>query len=117
MKPIWVYDPIFTRNIYIFYKWKEADFNKYMIKNYDIRFEVSDYEGLCSEIIYERKKLLIIWVDKIENIKAISTLAHEAVHASSFVFKNAHQKLDSDNDELQAYYVGMIVKAALTGGF
>lgn len=41
---------------------------------------------------------------------ALSVIAHEAVHAASFILDHLHIKADFNNDELQAYIVQFIVE-------
>lgn len=43
-------------------------------------------------------------------VELIATIAHEAVHACNTMFNAIGAKLDSDNDEPQAYLVDHIVK-------
>ena len=47
---------------------------------------------------------------KVYEVELIATIAHEAVHACNQIFNLIGAKLDSNNDEPQAYLVDFIVK-------
>ena len=63
--------------------------------------------GLNIEIplLYYPKSLILR-----NEIDLISTIAHEADHIVSFIFKRVGIKLDLDNDEPHAYLLGYIVE-------
>ena len=43
-------------------------------------------------------------------LELFSTISHEALHATNTIFKNKGIRLDMDNDEPQAYFLGWLVK-------
>ncbi len=77
--------------------------------------EQDDVLGGC----YQRKAhtLIIINVDKHKRsykddfeVEVISTITHEAVHACNFIFNLKGIRLDSNNDEPQAYLTDWITR-------
>lgn len=76
--------------------------------NYAFDFNKVDFAG-------------VVWVDEDEHLHVafseehmdIPTIAHEAVHMTNRLFSMVGAKLDSDNDEPQAYMVTFFVEAIL----
>ena len=77
---------------------------KYYIHN--DKFEFSGYSegnGKCNLILLNKKYLK-------DEVFAISTIAHEAFHITSFVMKRVGINPDVNNDESQAYLLSWIVE-------
>lgn len=69
-------------------------------------FEFSGYaegSGKFNLIVLNKKYL-------IDEIFAVSTIAHEALHVSHFIMKRVGIKPDVDNDEPQAYLLSWIIE-------
>lgn len=117
MKPVHVYCPVFRRDVYVFFKWTQEKFERYMKDNYQVTFDDLDkYNGGVRVIQNEHKhSIILLWVRKSNPIEELSNLSHESVHASNAILSDAGVKIDTDNDELQAYHSSMIFRETLKG--
>ena len=81
-----------------------AEVNKKFYVNTD-RYDFSAYAEATGQhhlILLNKKNLT-------DEIFAISTIAHEALHITSFIMKRVGIKPDVNNDEAQAYLLSWIV--------
>ena len=73
----------------------------------------SDTGGVTYERFYKPKgkkneRQYIILIFDTDELTP-SLVAHEAVHVVNFVYQHVGQKIDKDNDEVNAYHVGWVV--------
>lgn len=112
MKPKFFYDKLFRVNFWIFYKWDYKSYENYLSKEFGLNKDLSDYHGSFEVVQKRNNRLHLIWVSDTTK-EPMLDLAHECVHAANFVMNNAGVIADFNNDELQAYYVRMLIKECL----
>lgn len=90
--------PIFdlTLNVII------ADSIEEYANKYNIEFSTTHAEAIAF-IHNSQFNVLFVSTD-------IDIIAHEAIHIKNMIFDHVHMKLDTDNDEFEAYFTGWLVK-------
>lgn len=110
--PKWFYCELFKRNIYSFHEWDLADVILYCRKQFNTHLPHTDGKGGYTwELLDDEKAHLIIWTKK--GKYSISYLAHEITHVKNALFRKAGVKLCTDNDEVESYYVEMLIRNLL----
>lgn len=66
--------------------------------------------GRCTEYILDGCCIIMIGLRKDANV---STIAHECIHARSFIYDVLGVKVDFNNDEHEAYFMGMLVEGTV----
>lgn len=112
MKPKFFYDKLFRVNFWIFYRWDYKKYQDYLINKFNLHKDLKDYQGSFEVVESMNNRLHLIWVST-ESKHPELDLAHECVHATNFVLNNAGVIADFNNDELQAYYVRMLMQECL----
>ena len=111
MKPTHYFDPLYRKNFYFCIGWRPADFDRYMVKEFNYKWASDGKDGCTNLVTFSNGSLgLVIWIKRKKDYVA---LAHECVHAANFVLSRVGVKADFDNDEPQAYYIGLIMQKAL----
>lgn len=107
MKPAFYYCDLVKMNFYFCIGWKPNDFAKYARQkfNHDPQMNLAAGKTLLWESGTTR--IVTIWVDKKSNIES---LVHECVHAANMALDVIGHKADFENDEIQAYLVGLLFK-------
>lgn len=66
--------------------------------------------GCCTEYIHDNYCVIMVGLRGDANI---NTIAHECIHARSFIYDSLGVKVDFNNDEHEAYFMGMLVEGVV----
>ena len=113
--PKFYWDPTWMENFWFFLGWTPGQTNSYLMKHWKIDPIQFGGDGKCIRFENdEGKSAIAIWTRrKPNNPIDLSVLAHECVHAAHFLLDCRGVKADFKNDEVEAYLVQALMKAAL----
>lgn len=63
--------------------------------------------GRCTEYFHGNYCVILVGLRGDANV---NTIAHECIHARSYIYDTLGVKVDYDNDEHEAYFMGMLVE-------
>lgn len=112
--PKFWYCDVWKENFWFFIGWKKEDFISWIKKHSGHDIYIGEQAaGHTSWVSDSKGSRVCIWIKKKGGVQFHEILAHEAVHAANFVLGPRGAKLDFENDEMQAYLVGAIVRKAM----
>ncbi len=96
-------------NFYFFKGFSYDEFKAYIKKTMGFTVDASKS---CKGKFYvlENEKGFTCYLIWVKDPKDASVLAHEACHAATAILSSKGHKIDPENDELFAYYVGLLVR-------
>ncbi len=77
----------------------------------DLKFPIGNYAANTEEYLIDGFHYIVLAVNTTENDNQaylVDTIAHEAIHVLTRIFKHASIQLDLVNDEPQAYLTGWV---------
>lgn len=125
-KPIYYFDATWSMNFWFFMGWTPESTEKYLAGQWQFdSLHFSGKAGQCIEFDNGKgKSAIVIWLREKPNSKDyLGILCHECVHAPHFLLRRRGVKADFDNDELEAYLTGHLMRIGLgmkvrsNGGF
>jgi len=100
---------VWSYNVVFFIGWSRQDFESGFRKRYGTAVPgPANREGTTLDS--PELATVVLWT---RSTKA-SVIAHECLHAANFILKSAGHKIDTENDEAQAYLLDALVKKATT---
>lgn len=117
MKPGHFYDEILKTNFYLFIGWDDKKLIQYFERYFKYTPDLSTVNGKAIILKCDESEIICTWVRKTDKKRTmshfLSDLAHECVHACNMSMGRVGYRVDLDNDEMQAYYVGLLMQKSL----
>lgn len=108
-KPHHYYNETYQANVYYCLGWPHERFVKYLKSTFDYDLGAIESDGWCAFLAYNDGHITIIWTKRKDDSVC---LAHESLHASSFILNRVGVHASFDNDEAQAYLMTEIMRKA-----
>lgn len=109
---IWKSD-IYSATVHYMIGWTGRQAETYSEKIFRLPLDVGDCQGLTKAMTRGRLHVVIWTKAGLSQKSMLFTLAHECLHATSFILDHAGVKADFQNDEAQAYLLGTIFEMGL----
>ena len=107
---IHIYNELFQINFYVFYGVKEESFKKDIKRIFDSsKLEKELRDGYT--VVWKKKgnDIVVVWT----RIKKVSVLAHELIHAISYVLITRGINLNEQTEEVYAYFMQELMRRIL----
>lgn len=111
-----IYCETYLENIYFCPGFTQSELKEFVDNQFEIDFQidVSGKHGMATMVSSEACGGVIIWLEKGSlTPKDISFLVHECLHAVNMILSHRGVVGSYDDDEVQAYLLGWVVKKCL----
>jgi len=109
-KVLHIYDPVYQQNYYYFNCRTHKEYVKLLKSKFNIDREPNeDIGGNCS--IHEHRGIFIVFIWTIR--RGPDIIAHEVLHAVSWILRNRDIPLKDDTEEAYAYLTQFLMKEIL----
>jgi len=110
-KPYNVWCETLKANVWVFYGFSRAEYTKSVSKYFNIDTVLAESTiGKMEVFSSGREEIICVWTEN----KDISVLAHEIIHAMTFLLDSKGVPISYDNDEILCYYVEWMLDKVLT---
>lgn len=111
-KPNFFYCEIYMVNIYFYQEVSARETVVSMKKYLDTVFSEERFDGAAGKALQLHTGDFIIWTRE-KASKVPTTLAHECLHIANMILHARGITIDTENDEVQAYLLGWLMKKCL----